>query len=95
MKNITAFVFSIVSLGLAAGAQTSVVKYHATLNDVKYVYGPAQPVLRLKPGDILEMRTASRMHSSSFFSLTRAILSTTSRRGTNDWSILPLLITRY
>lgn len=35
----------------------SVVKYHATINDVKYVYGVAPPVARLKPGDILETNT--------------------------------------
>ena len=29
----------------AVAAQTAnVVKYHATINDVKYVYGPAAPV---------------------------------------------------
>jgi amidase len=33
------------------------VKYHVTLNDVKYVYGTAEPVSRLKPGDILETNT--------------------------------------
>src|SRR6202795_2301842 len=32
----------------------SVVKYHATIADVKYVYGVAAPVARLKSGDILE-----------------------------------------
>ncbi len=32
----------------------NVVKYHATMTDVKYVYGVAEPVARLKPGDILE-----------------------------------------
>ena len=57
MKTIAAFVFSMVSFGIAAGAQTNVVKYQATLSDVKYVYGPAQPVLRLKPGDVLETNT--------------------------------------
>jgi acetamidase/formamidase len=57
MKNIAAFVFSILSLCIPASAQTNVVKYHATLSDVKYVYGPAQPVLRLKPGDVLETNT--------------------------------------
>jgi amidase len=34
-----------------------VVKYHATLADVKYVYGVAPPVARLSPGDILETNT--------------------------------------
>ncbi len=38
-----------------SGGQTgNVVKYHATMKDVKYVYGVAEPVARLKPGDILE-----------------------------------------
>src|SRR5712692_6830113 len=47
----------ILSLTIATFAQTRVVKYHATMNDVKYVYGVAQPVARLKPGDILETNT--------------------------------------
>lgn len=33
------------------------VKYHVTMKDVKYVYGVADPVARLKPGDILETNT--------------------------------------
>ena len=37
-------------------AQNSV-KYHVTMNDVKYVYGVAEPVARLKPGDVLETNT--------------------------------------
>jgi amidase len=42
----------------AALAQTSnVVKYHADINTVKYVYGAAEPVARLKPGDILDTNT--------------------------------------
>jgi len=43
-----------------AQAQTTagkIVKYHATINDVKYVYGAAEPVARLKSGDILETNT--------------------------------------
>ena len=46
--------------GMLAGTTTgfaqsgNVVKYHATMTDVKYVYGVAEPVARLKPGDILE-----------------------------------------
>ena len=35
----------------------NVVKYHATINDVKYVYAVAPPVARLKSGDILETNT--------------------------------------
>jgi acetamidase/formamidase len=46
--------------GMLAGTTTgfaqsgNVVKYHATMTDVKYVYGVAEPVARLKSGDILE-----------------------------------------
>src|ERR1700730_17212344 len=46
--------------GMLAGTTTGfaqsgqVVKYHATMTDVKYVYGVAEPVARLKSGDILE-----------------------------------------
>jgi amidase len=35
----------------------NVVKYHATIDSVKYVYGVAEPVARLKPGDILDTNT--------------------------------------
>jgi amidase len=42
----------------AASAQTAnVVKYHATINDVKYLYGPAAPVAHVKPGDVIETNT--------------------------------------
>lgn len=34
-----------------------VVRYHATIDTVKYVYGPAQPVARVKPGQIIEANT--------------------------------------
>jgi len=34
-----------------------VVKYHASIDVVKYVYGVATPVERLRPGDILETNT--------------------------------------
>jgi amidase len=41
-----------------AGAQTgNVVKYHATINDVKYVYGSAAPVAHVKAGDVIETNT--------------------------------------
>src|SRR5277367_5561790 len=43
-----------------ASAQASpgnVVKYRATIKNVKYVYGVAQAVARLKPGDILDTNT--------------------------------------
>jgi acetamidase/formamidase len=34
-----------------------VVKYHASIGDVKYAYGPASPVARVKPGDTIETNT--------------------------------------
>ena len=48
----------LLTLSSIAGAQTSnVIKYHATINDVKYVYGPAAPVAHVKSGDIIETNT--------------------------------------
>ncbi len=44
----------VVSCG--AIAQT-VVKYHGTIDNVKYVYGPAAPVAHAKSGDIIETNT--------------------------------------
>ena len=41
----------------AQGRTPRVVKYEATIADVKYVYGVAPPVARLAPGDILETNT--------------------------------------
>ena len=50
--------FLLLMLPAAAVAQTAnVIKYHATINDVKYVYGPAAPVAHVKPGDIIETNT--------------------------------------
>jgi amidase len=37
--------------------QSQVVRYQATISNVKYVYGPAEPVARLNPGDFLETNT--------------------------------------
>lgn len=42
-------------LTLAASAQT--VKYHAGINDVKYLYGPAAPVAHVKSGGVVETNT--------------------------------------
>jgi len=33
------------------------VTYRATIDNVKYLFGPAEPVLRLKPGDVLDTNT--------------------------------------
>jgi amidase len=53
----TSLILSVlVVLGATAAAQ-NVVKYHATMSDVKYVYGVAPPVARLKPGDVLDTNT--------------------------------------
>src|SRR5437867_8332819 len=46
-----------VSKAPAQDSGGKIVKYHATINDVKYVYGVAEPVARLKSGDILETNT--------------------------------------
>src|SRR5437660_12790919 len=50
------------SVGVFAGstpsvAQGNVVKYQGTIHNVKYVYATAEPVARLKPGDILDTNT--------------------------------------
>src|SRR5437588_4039889 len=46
-----------VSKAPAQDSGGKIVKYHATINDVKYVYGVAEPVARLKSGDVLETNT--------------------------------------
>jgi amidase len=48
-------VFSIAQQGAAASG--NVVKYRATMNNVKYVYATVEPVGRLKSGDTLETNT--------------------------------------
>jgi acetamidase/formamidase len=47
----------ILSTGVAALAQQNVVKYQATIDNVKYVYASVPPVARLKSGDILDTNT--------------------------------------
>ncbi len=47
-----------IAMSLGAMAQPpNVVKYHVTINDVKYVYGPATPVAHVKPGGTIETNT--------------------------------------
>jgi amidase len=41
----------------AAASNVRLVRYQVTMNDVKYLYGIAPPVARLRPGDILETNT--------------------------------------
>ena len=45
----TLLIFSAVN-ALAQTTPGNVVQYHATINDVKYVYASVAPVARLKPG---------------------------------------------
>jgi len=47
----------IVAVSSTALAQQNVVKYQATIDNVKYVYASVPPVARLKPGDILDTNT--------------------------------------
>lgn len=47
----------LLSLALPLLAQPNTVPYHATIDTVKYVFGPAEPVARLKPGDVLDTNT--------------------------------------
>jgi len=50
--------FVLFACSLAARAQTpNLVKYHATINDVKYLYGSAAPVAHVKSGDTIETNT--------------------------------------
>jgi len=54
----TSSLLFIVSIATVVVAQSgNVVKYHAGINDVKYIYATAEPVARLKPGDILDTNT--------------------------------------
>jgi acetamidase/formamidase len=45
------------ALAAPAAAAPRVVTYNATIDTVKYVYGVAEPVARLSPGDVLETNT--------------------------------------
>ncbi len=58
-KQLIGFVLFSGMLGTTTGFAQSgnVVKYHASMADVKYVYGVAEPVARVKSGDILETNT--------------------------------------
>jgi len=52
------FVFALaVAVPVARAQSKRVVKYQATMKDVKYVYGVAEPAARLTPGDVLETNT--------------------------------------
>ena len=51
------FVGFVMAVDIAAVAQGNIVKYQGNPNNVKYVYATAEPVARLKPGDILDTNT--------------------------------------
>src|SRR5690349_10990059 len=55
LKSVLMFILVVSDIGFAQSA--NVVRYHVTMKDVKYVYGVAEPIARLKPGDILETNT--------------------------------------
>src|SRR6266852_8129370 len=64
MRKVSCLGFGVLLAAGAVAAQAQsksgeprVVRYHATMAEVKYVYGVAQPVARLAPGDILETNT--------------------------------------
>src|SRR5579862_1900590 len=50
-------IFLLNSLVSVAQATPAPVTYEVTLNDVKYVYGVAPPVARLKAGGVIETNT--------------------------------------
>ena len=66
MKNAVQVAVCLLALLASASAQQKMrmetpgarlLKYHATINDVKYTYGVAPPVARLRSGDTLEVNT--------------------------------------
>ena len=57
MRRQLLLLFLLFALPYAPAQQSAVVRYHATISEVKYLYGPAAPVARLRSGDILETNT--------------------------------------
>ena len=58
MTRIVSTLLSIATALLPIAAKSEpVVRYHATINDVKYVYATVPPVAHLKSGDVLETNT--------------------------------------
>jgi amidase len=54
---VSGIVFLAASLAPFAAAQSNVVHYQTTIDNVKYLFATAQPVARLKSGDILDTNT--------------------------------------
>src|SRR6202007_2095284 len=57
MRSVVCLLFAVFTATAAVAQTSNVVKYHADINTVKYVYAAAEPVARLKPGDILDTNT--------------------------------------
>src|ERR1700756_933789 len=57
MRPVVCLLFAVFTATAAVAQTSNVVKYHADINTVKYVYAAAEPVARLKPGDILDTNT--------------------------------------
>jgi acetamidase/formamidase len=57
MSRICLFAALGLMLGPAFADAQQVVRYQATIKNVKYVYGPAEPVARVRSGDIIEANT--------------------------------------
>ena len=55
----------------AAPSKADVVNYRATIDNVKYLFGPATPVSRLKPGNILDAKLTLTVCQHSIANLTR------------------------
>ena len=46
--------FSTLAQSPSVPSKSEIVQYHATIDTVKYLFGAATPVARLKPGNILD-----------------------------------------
>jgi len=59
MNPISRFLLILLAIGspVVHAQSGDTVTYRATIDSVKYVYGPAEPVARLKPGDVLSTNT--------------------------------------
>ena len=57
MRPSVSLLYSILMVTAAQAQTSNVVKYHADINNVKYLYATAEPVARLRPGDILDTNT--------------------------------------
>jgi amidase len=56
-QRIGSAILVLTSVWFVHGQTGNIQSYHTTMKDVKYVYGVAEPVARLKPGDVVETNT--------------------------------------